>query len=202
MSDTSPAKVVALNDDVIDLDAERATRREAKGGATPVKFGGSVIAVLPVELPLEVLAPLKAIDLDIAMLVRQVMDIRQADGDQAQAEAATSLIIDLLVSRPSLPVEVIEAVTEMGRRLLNSPEYPEGFAKFAEQRPSREDVGAFAKGLFRRYGVGLGEALASSDSSASGGTTSKPTSKRTTKSTSGGSGKSRAKKASSGSDGS
>lgn len=183
--------------EVIDLDAERAVRREALGKPTAVKFGGETIAVLPVELPLDVLEPIKALDVDIAMLVRQVMDMRSAEGDEAQSAAATSLVIDLLVSRPSLPVEIIEAVQDMGRRLLNSQEYPDGYEKFVAQRPSREDVAGLAKGLFKRYGVGLGEALQSSDSSTSGGQTSKPTSKPTTKSTSGASGKRPRKTASS-----
>jgi hypothetical protein len=184
-------------DDVIDLDRERAQRREARGKPMPVRFGGQQIAELPVELPLDVFEPLKALDVDIALLIRQALDIQQANGEGEQAAAATSLVIDLLVTRPSLPHDVVEAVIEMGKRLLNSEDYPDGFDKFLAQRPSREDVATFAKGVFRRYGVGLGEALPSSASSANGETTSKPTSPTTIKSTSGGSGRTRAKKASS-----
>lgn len=188
--------------DVIDLDAARAVRLEARGKPTPVRIGGETIAELPVELPLDVFSPIKALDLDIALLLRQAMDIAKADGDTGQAQAATSLVIDLLVSRPTLPVELIDAVTEMGRRLLDSEQYPEGYAKFIAARPSREDIAEFAKGVFRRYGVGLGEALQSSDSSKNDGGTSKPTSLTTTPArTSEGSGKPRARKAASASGG-
>jgi hypothetical protein len=198
---TAPNAPAPFDENVIDLDRARATRREAKGAPTPIRLGGETIAALPVELPLDVFEPVKLLDLDIALLIRKAVDMQQAS-DRDQAMAATSLLIDLLVARPTLPSELIDAIVESGRRLLNSEEYPEGYNKFVAARPTREDVAEFAKGVFRQYGVGLGEALQSSDSSTSGEGTSKQTSLTTTPgSTSGASGKTRTRKASSASDG-
>lgn len=180
----SKAALDALTDDVLDLDRERAVRREARaqaGGSPdgmPVRFGGEIIATLPAELPIDVFGPLKDLDVDLALLIQQAVRISAGDDEQATRDA-TGLVVDLLVAHPSLPSDLVDAVRQMGVALLG----PDGLDKFMAARPTREDFGAFAKGLFRHYGVSLGEALGSPASPETGGATSNPTSNATTDST-------------------
>lgn len=171
----TPSTTTAERKPLFDLTAERAARTEAK---TPevIRIGDTVVT-LPIELPLDVFAPLKNLDVDLALLMRQALNMASEGGDEQAA--ATSLVIDLLVSNPNLPRDLIDAIEEVGRRLLGE----EGIAALVAFRPAKEDLAVLAKGLFAHYGVGLGEASASSDSSADAGTTSKPTSSGGTGST-------------------
>lgn len=153
----------------LNLDSARAARAETKKAPT-VTIGGRALT-LPAELPLEVLDPLTTLNVDISLLIRQVMDARAAGGDRAQ-EDIVSAVIDMLVVNPSLPTDVIAAVKEMTRRLFGE----DGYVHLAAQRLTITDIGVLAKWIMRRYGVGLGEASRSSDSSEDSGTTSKPTS--------------------------
>lgn len=157
----------------LDLDSERAARAEMKKPAT-VRIAGRALE-LPSELPLDVLDPLTHLNVDVSVLVRQVMDARKAGGDQAQ-ETVADAVVDMLVVNPSLPTEIVEAVKEMTRRLFGI----DGYEHLTAQRLSVGDVAALGKFVMRRYGVGLGEASRSSDSSTSDGTTSKATSRGAT----------------------
>jgi hypothetical protein len=175
----------------IDLDADRARRtaeREAKaagsGDGLPIRLGGETVAVLPPEVAVDVFAPLRALDSDISLIIRQTME--SAKGNSS-AQATTDLVIDLLTQNPALPTTALDIVREAAERLVGA----EAVAKFMEARPSAQDVAALLKGVFRFYGLTLGESSPSSDSSTdgqrtgeSGGETSPGTSSTTSVSTS------------------
>lgn len=150
----------------------RAAQREGAGEELPIVFGGATIAVLPGEFALDVLAPLAEVNVDLAMLVRQALQMLGGEDDDGDTLA---LIVDVLAANPHLPAEVITAVQEMGRRLLGES----GYAAFLAQRPSPWDVGALVGDVMSWYGVSLGELSPSPTSSSSGvtsNTTSSPTS--------------------------
>ena len=157
----------------LDLDSARSARAEM-GPPPTVKIDGEVLE-LPRELPLDVLEPLTGINVDVSVLVSQVLDARKEAKDSGEAanEAMLEAVVNMLVVNPSLPAELVDAAKEMARRLFG----PEGYAHLIKQRLSLKDIAALARFLLRRYGVGLGEALPSSDSSEGTGTTSKPTSR-------------------------
>lgn len=170
----------------LDLDAQREDRAAAREGsneAWPIIIGGNVVATLPVELPIDVFAPLRSIDSDIALLLRTAMDqARREQSDSAAASRwdATGLVIDLLASNPDLPTTVVDVVTKVASNLLGE----EGLAAFMATRPSGQDVAALVQGVFVYYGVSLGESSPSSDSQETGGETSNQTSNSDTNSTS------------------
>lgn len=174
---------------VIDLDQERHSRaaaREGRNSPIPIRLGGEQVAVLPVELPLDVFAPLRDMDEDLTMLLRQIMKVYQAQvGNRQQADAAVAwesadVIIDLLAANPSLPVNVIDTIKNMSINLLT----PEGYTALMAKRPSTNDLAALARLAFRLYGVSLGESSSSTGSSSeSGGATSSTTSSTTSDST-------------------
>jgi hypothetical protein len=153
----------------LDLDAMRSARAE-KTQTPGIKLAGTRLE-LPPELPLDVLEPLTGINVDIAVLVRQVLDTRRENSDQAN-EAILDVIVDQLVVNPSLPAELIEAVKTMAARLFG----PEGYAHLTTQRLYVKDLGEIAKFVLRHYGIRLGEASPSPDSSEAAGTTPTPTS--------------------------
>lgn len=160
--------------EVIDLDKEREARaaaREGRGQGMPIILGGKVIATLPSELPIDVLAPLKDIDEALMLLLREAMSMATG-ADAAQRWQATNLVIDLFSANSRLPVVVLGVVRDIGVNLLGQ----EGFDAFVAARPSKEDVGALAKAIFNFYGVSLGEPSPSSDSSSADGGTSSTTS--------------------------
>lgn len=179
-----------LNKDLgLDLDAQRTARAEITG--TPhITIGGRQLD-LPPELPIDVLEPITEVNADVAIVFRQLLDARQTGGADANEEMVGA-VINMVISKPELPTELITAIKTMARRLFGDDNYDHLVA----QRPSKEDLGAIAKYLVRRYGVGLGESSPSSDSSEGTGTTSKATSSTTTTSTSAASGRSRTKRAS------
>ncbi|MER5322318.1 hypothetical protein [Streptosporangium roseum] len=166
----------------MDLDAERETRwaaaqaaRGGEAGPEPLKFGGKVIAYLPPEFPIDVLEPLTDVDVDTALLVRSVLDVYNS-GDKAQSvEELLGLLVDLVVTNPKLPAQLVTAIKNMGRRLLGD----EGYGEFVKVRPSLQDAGALVKGLGKKYSLSSGNSSASSAGS-NGGTTSTPTSPTTT----------------------
>jgi hypothetical protein len=162
---------------VLDLDAERAARREAAAKPVRLRLGGRTFD-LPAELPIDVLQPLENLDIDLAMLIRQAVTLAQGQSDPA---AATALVVDLLVANPNLPKSLIDAVRQMGQRLLGE----EAYAALVASRPSYHDVAAVAKYLFKSYGVSLGNASGSNGSSETAGATSPVTSNGSTDSTPG-----------------
>lgn len=167
------------DDFTIDLDSARASRaasREAKGHEAPIRLGGETIAVLGAELPVDVLAPLRELDSDLTLILRQALGA--ARGQQSEIDS-TDLVIDILSNNPNLPTTALDIIREVASNLLS----PDGFARLVAQRPSVQDYAALAKGVFRWYGVSLGEALQSSVSSTDGGETSPGTSSTTSDST-------------------
>jgi hypothetical protein len=166
-----------------DLDAKRAARAQARaardqarGEKLPIVFGGSVIAELDAEFPLDTLEPLQHIDLDMALLIQQaVANATATDAGKANME----LVVNVLAAHPNLPKEFIGAVKEIGRRLLGK----DGYAAFVAVRPTPWDVAALVTDVFAWYGVALGEALGSSESSTNDGGTSTTTSSSTSGST-------------------
>jgi hypothetical protein len=157
----------------LDLDvarAQRAAQREGQKRDMPLRVGGQVIAVLPVELPVDVLAPLRNLDGDLTLLLREaVLAAKNADGKVVNQDI-TELVIDLLANNPRLPLNFLDTIKEVAANLLAE----EGLSALVASRPSAQDIAFLVKGVFRFYGVTLGEALPSSASStdASGGTSS------------------------------
>lgn len=175
MTDTSPDFAG------IDLDAERKSRaaqREATGQELPIRLGGKVIATLPAELPLSVFSPLRVFDQELAMLMRSAVDAARAQQSSDRWDA-TDMVISLLASNPALPTRVLDVIGEVAKGLFGE----DGYAALLAERLTKEDVAVLAKGVFRWYGVTLGEASAPSESSEGSGTTLTPTSSTTTAST-------------------
>jgi hypothetical protein len=158
----------------LDLDQmreSRAAQREGQKASLPIRIGGQVIATLEPELPLSVITPLREIDDTIALVIRQAMTL--ATNKEAGAKwEASSLVIDMLAATPDLPVKVVEVIDKISRNLLGDS----GVEQFMAARPSLPDIAALAKGILAYYGVSLGEASPSSDSSTDGGGTSPTTS--------------------------
>lgn len=168
--------------DVIDLDKarkQRAAEREGKQQSLPIRVGGQVVAELPVELPVDVLAPLKDLDESITLVLRTSMKMYGADADARARWDGTELIVDLLAANPTLPVDVLNVLRKVAVNLLSES----GYDALMASRPSPEDLSYLAKGVFRFYGVTLGEVSPSSDSSTDSGRTSSTTSSVTSEST-------------------
>lgn len=163
---------------VLDLDADRerrAAEREGKDAGLPIRMGGQIVATLPPEFPLDVIEPLRAIDQELALLLRQAMQMAQGE----DAMNATALVIDLLAASPNLPSTLIDTLRESGVRLLGE----DGLTAFVEYRPTAKDVAVLVKGVAGYYGFSLGEASPSSTSPEPDGQTLSATSSGTTDST-------------------
>lgn len=176
---------------LIDLDAARRETQYPDG--IPVVLGGERF-VLPAELPVEALDPLLSEEMDLAGVLQQVLADKP---DGADEESIGELVINVLVNRPNLPIQLVQAIKDVFAALFG----PEQYERFLAQRPSVPDYLRLAKHLLPLLGVSLGEALGSPDSSESAGETSKPTSPSTAASTPGKSGSGRTKKGSSASGG-
>jgi len=170
----------------IDLDEERARRaaeREVKADTAPIKFGGEVVATIPTELPLDVLAPLRRLDEEITLLLRSVMTMMNKSREEQERWDATSLVVDILAVNPSLPTTVVDVIEDMSKRLLGE----DGLERLMAKRPTNADMAFLAKRLLNFYGFSLGESRPSSPSSGEEGqadsTTSALTSSTTTEST-------------------
>lgn len=167
--------------EVLNLDAARearAAQREGKKKPLPIIILDETICELPVELPLTVLTPLRKIDDTIALLIRQAMTLATNKDAGAKWEAS-EMVVNMLASDPDLPLKVVEVIEEVSNNLLTET----GVEKFMAAGPSVDDIKALANGIMRHYGVSLGEALPSSDSSTDGGGTSLTTSSTNSDST-------------------
>lgn len=178
---------------LIDLDAAKRETQYPDG--IPVRLGG-VEFTLPAELPAEILDPI--VDLDLPKLLKDVMESLPEDTEDAdEGRTMGEVVLDVLTNNPSLPRDIYDAIKGAFAALFGPEQYPE----FEKQRPSINDYARLAQALMPLYGVGLGEALGSPDSSESGGETSKQTSPATTESTPAASGKTPKRKGSSASAG-
>jgi hypothetical protein len=171
----------------LNLDQARKDRLDARAKAAgrenheePIVWRNETIAVLPAEPPLSALAPLRRVDQEIAMVLSEIMETASRQG-QGAAQTATFLL-NMLVQRQDLPSQLIDVVREMTEEIITA----EGLAKFLAGKPSPWDYVALISGALAHWGVSLGEASRSTDSSStgSGGPTSKSTSDTTTSSTS------------------
>lgn len=172
----------------LDLDAarkQRAAEREGKQQDLPITLGGKVIATLPVEIPVDVLAPLRTLDGDLTLLLREAMQMSKQGANERARWDATELVVDLLANNPRLPVSALDTIGQIAENLLT----PAGLDALKAERPSPQDYAVLVKGVFRFYGLTLGEASQSSDSSTGdAGKTSSGTSSTTSGSTPGDSG--------------
>lgn len=157
----------------IDLDAPRREIQYPDG--IPVKFRGEQF-IFPSELPADALDPILAEKLGLVALLGEV--IESADGDAGIAEVVTALF-----RRPTLPLQLLEAVRETYKILLEDQH-----EDFKKRRPSFPDYVRLTIGLTKVYGVELGKLFRSAGSSASDSQTSSPTSPASTESTPDGSG--------------
>lgn len=158
----------------IDLDAARRERQQPEG--IPVTLAGEAF-LLPAELPLDVFDPFLDEEFDLAGLIRDGITRYKAD----EAAGVEGVVVDILFLRPDLPLDIIGRVFEAFSILFGGDEE---FARFKRTRPSVIDYAELFKGLYRGYGVGLGEAFASLASSGAAGETQKQTSDASTESTS------------------
>ena len=166
----------------IDLDAERDRRsqeNEARARTVPIKFGGEVVAHVPTELPLDVLAPLRRLDEEVSLLLRTVTTAMSSPEARDRWDA-TSLVIDILAANPKLPTTLIDVLEDMTSRLLTE----DGRKALMAHRPTMPDLVFLGRGLLGLYGLNLGESQPSSDSrteeAKDAGTTSTPTLPTTT----------------------
>lgn len=161
---------------MIDLDLAAARREQEEPDGLPLKFRGTTF-MLPTELPLDVFDPFLAEEFDLAGLIREVM--AEARNDDGTTKPVATVVIDTLFHRPALPVEIIKTVFAAFEALFGADQY----AAFKALRPSLNDYGRLTSALFSEYGVSLGEAFASPDSSVSDGATPKETYESTPSST-------------------
>jgi len=157
---------------IIDLDASR--RESAHPDGIPVRLGGDDF-LLPAELPVDVFDPFLDPNFDLTGIIRDAMD----QAKMSEGASLESIIIDVLFERPTIPVQLVNAIFAAFAILFGDEQY----ARFKAHRPSLPDYGRLARGLFRAYGASLGEAFASPAPSALGGATQKPTSPASTSST-------------------
>ena len=149
---------------VIDLDAAR--RESAFPDGINVPFRGETYT-LPGELPADVFDPFLTPEFDLSgLLVTLFKD------DDAEKKELGDRVVGLLLDRPMLPAEIITAIYAALELLFGD----EQWATFKAARPSIPDIARLVSGLFRLYGVSLGEAFASVGSVTNAGPTSKQTS--------------------------
>jgi hypothetical protein len=165
--------------DVVDLDRARAARREGHGDAIEVRNKGQAFR-LPIEMPIDAVERLA----DLAELGEKATVLTGADASRALRQV--SVILDgglavLFCDEEKPPKD--------GEPHADGCQWP----RFLDTKPTLNDKVALVEGVFAAYGVSLGEALASTASSATGGRRSPRTSKTTTGSTRGTSGGGRRK---------
>lgn len=173
---------VAANDDttvpsasVVDLDKARAVRREGRGDNLEVVNKGQRF-LLPVELPVDAVGPL-------AGLADLPDRDEEAPGEDELVQIRTALeggLAALFCDEQPLPLGEDDQVPTRGSE--HSAEC--AWRRFLGTRPSLDDELELWAGLFAAYGTTLGEALASLDSSQSGGRPANQTPKGSTASSS------------------
>lgn len=151
---------------VLDLDAGRREAEQPEG--LPVIFKGENF-LLPAELPVDVFDPFLDEEFDLAGLIRDGM--ARAKNEDGSTKPVSTIVMDTLFNRPALPVEIAKTIFAAFELLFGAEEY----ARFKALRPSLPDYGRLTAGLFRLYGVSMGEAFASPASSESDGATPKQT---------------------------
>lgn len=152
---------------VVDLDLDAIAAELDVDGTRTLRFRGVTFTV-PSELPADVLLPLIDPELDLVGVFGSLMVL---DDDGKVDE-----VIDGLLSRSSLASDLWQAFMEALRRLFGD----EQLQQLQDTRPSLQAYVRLVKGLWRMYGVGLGEASQPSSSSENTGGSPKETSNSTT----------------------
>lgn len=159
--------------DELDLDAVFAASAEGAGAAPPLRFKGDDYE-LPAGLPADVLQPLLPLLDPLWTALGPMLDDKGGDPIEG--------VVALLAN--NLPAELVAALDESGRRLFDGLEPVDAddsqWAKFKRGRPTITHYIGLVRGLAKRYGVSLGELLASAPSSPAAGETSNGTSPATT----------------------
>lgn len=146
----------------IDLDA--AIRESAYPDGIPVPYKGHTFT-MPAECPIDVFDPLLSADFNLVGVLGAILD--DTDGkDMGES------VMSVLFERPSLPAEARDTIYECLCLLFGA----EQWAEFQALRPGLTTYAALIRGLLNVYGVSLGEAFASGDSSKNSGPTPNPTS--------------------------
>ena len=145
---------------VIDIDA--AIRETSFPDGIPVIFKGNTY-MLPAELPLDIFDPFLAEDFDLAGLIKQI-------GNEGEGVSFTDSLTDLLFNRPTLPLDLIDALKGSLALLFGDQ-----WEAFQAGRPGAVAYTLVIRRAFQAYGVILGEVFKSPSSSDDAGATSKPT---------------------------
>lgn len=154
-----------------DFDFDAAKREEEQPDGIRLTFKGETF-ILPAELPLDIFDALLSEKLDLTGIFTELLNSEDdADGFVA--------VLKLLIDRPTLPKALLDAIHACFASLFGEEDY----ARFRKLRPSIKDVVRIGRGLLERYGMSLGEAFASRDSSEAAGATSKEPSNSITEST-------------------
>jgi hypothetical protein len=168
--------------DLSKLRQERAAKRaavaerEARADGEPIILDGKEIAVLPPELPFGVIKPLRKINDEIALILRQALRMQQG----GQVVDGIQLVLDLLSTNAQLPETLVEVVHDMGKALLGE----DGLAQLlATPDLSLPDIAALVGGIFNHFGASLGESSRSVASSQNADPNSEPTSPASTDAT-------------------
>lgn len=144
-----------------------------------------VTYTLPGELPGSALSPFLREDLGLAEIIADLIKVAEAEDDAAKDENSPagdesdeswmSTLIDKLIERPNLPLQLVGAARDALAELLEAGE--EGQAdRFFAQRPSVNAYAALAARIPVKYGMDIADFFFSSASSAGDGEQSKPTS--------------------------
>jgi hypothetical protein len=162
------------------IDLDDAARREAQHPeGIPVRLGGQVF-MFPAELPLDAFDPLLSPKLGLMEMIAQLTKEDEARKGRGEApQTAVGDVIDMLLNRPTLPLDFLDAFRAVYCNLLGDEQY----ARWAKVRPSIPAYVRLTKSLLGLYSVSLGKLFTSADSSAAASATSKPTSSGTTDST-------------------
>ena len=129
--------IVDNRNNIVDLDAARAARNEAKKVQFVVRFGGEDFT-LPQELPMDTLEPL--------MEMQEVGAILEKEGEQEVS--------------PATQVAMVKALSALTQSLLGE----EQFARFKAHQPSMDDFHGFVDGALGSFGVNQGNSGASAES--------------------------------------
>jgi hypothetical protein len=174
----------------LDLDAAAAKREQRFPGGLPIPFRGEVYT-LPSELPGDILDPLLDLDINLADVMVQAGKLIRDQGatDEAAQAAGINILTQALTANPTLPFDLVRAARGCLQALFDyDPDNPQ-WDRFLAARPTLPDYAVLIRGLFRAYGVSLGEASGSRTPSAPDGATPSATSGGTNGSTRGGRGR-------------
>lgn len=151
------------------LDMDAARREVTDPDGMTVRFGGEDFT-FPAELPMSAFDPILDPKLDLVGVVTRVL---------SDSKGVSGGVLDLLLMRPELPRDVLDAFLAIYRNLLGD----EAYELFAGKNPSVPDYARLSKALVTAYGVSLGKFFGLASLPTADGETSSQTSPDTTSST-------------------